>query len=125
MKSAGGGLAKFVVFDLIGSIVWFPAWWYTTGLRQLLQWVGRSLRYRVRAYGFSIWIKNFFVPMYGQYDISGRLISVLMRFVVLIGRSIALLVEAIIYLGAVFLWLVSPIAIILFLLLNGATLFSL
>ena len=118
-------MAKFVVFDLIGSIVWFPAWWYTKGLRQLLQWVGRSLRYRVRAYGFLIWVKNFFVPMYGQYDLTGRLISVFMRFVVLVGRGIALLVEAIVYLNVILLWIASPVVVLLLLFLNGATLISL
>lgn len=60
-----------------------------------------------------IWLKNFFVPMYGQYDWTGRLISVFMRLVILIGRFIALIVEAIVYVLLLGLWLASPPALLL------------
>ncbi|MEN9558024.1 MAG: hypothetical protein RL141_393 [Candidatus Parcubacteria bacterium] len=64
------------------------------------------LRYRARAYALGIWIRNFFVPMYGQYDWAGRLVSVFMRFVVLVGRGIALGVEAAVYGAGLLLWIV-------------------
>ena len=114
-------MAKFVIFDLLGSIVWFPIWWYTTGFRRLFHWAMMSLSYRAKSYGFSIWIRNFFVPMYGQRDIAGRLISVGMRFFVLIGRAIAIGVEALVYLGALLVWLATPFVIVLFIVVNLTT----
>ncbi len=118
MKSASGAVAKFILFDLLGSIAWFPLWWYTRGFRDVFATLLRILKYRARAYGFGIWIRNFFVPMYGQHDLAGRLISVLMRTVVLIGRTFAIILEALVYLLGLLLWLAAPFLIILFIVTN-------
>lgn len=108
MLQGTGALARLLFVDLIGSVAWFPIWWYTTGLKKMIQWCLDGLHYRIRQYSFAVWIKNFFVPMYGQYDWQGRLISVLMRTVVLIGRSIALVAEALIYIVLVLAWAIVP-----------------
>ncbi len=108
MLQGTGALARLLFVDLIGSVAWFPIWWYTTGIKRMIQWCLDGLRYRVRQYSFAVWIKNFFVPMYGQYDWQGRLISVFMRTVVLIGRAIAIVAEATVYVLLVFVWAVLP-----------------
>jgi hypothetical protein len=114
MKSRVGAIAQLLFVDLIGSIAWFPVWWYTKGLQKVIQSAFNALRYRLQAYALKIWIKNFFVPMYGQYDWTGRLVSIFMRFVVIIGRSIAIVVEAWVYLIGIILWvLLPPVALIL------------
>lgn len=114
MLQGTGALARLLFVDLIGSVAWFPIWWYTTGLKKMIQWCLDGLHYRVRQYSFAVWIKNFFVPMYGQYDWQGRLISVLMRTVVLTGRGVALVAEAVIYVFLVLAWaIVPPLAFIL------------
>lgn len=114
MKSRVGAVAELLIVDLAGSLIWFPVWWYTKGLQKVLNAALRSLQYRVRSYALVVWLKNFFVPMFGQYDIAGRLISVFMRLVVFIGRSIALIVEAIVYVIGIALWvLLPPIALIM------------
>lgn len=79
-----------------------------------------ALRYRSQAYAFRIWIRNFFVPMYGQYDLTGKLVSVFMRFFVLLGRGIAIAVEAIGYLVGLLIWMLIPAAALFFLLANVA-----
>ncbi|MDD2731379.1 MAG: hypothetical protein PHW33_04640 [Candidatus Portnoybacteria bacterium] len=114
MLQGTGALARLLFVDLIGSVAWFPIWWYTTGIKRMIQWCLDGLNYRVRQYAFAVWIKYFFVPMYGQYDWQGRLISVFMRTVVLIGRAIALVAEALAYVFLVFVWaLLPPLAFIL------------
>ncbi|MBM3205068.1 hypothetical protein FJZ48_03770 [Candidatus Uhrbacteria bacterium] len=116
MKSNAGAVARYLFLDLAGSLIHFPFWWYTKGFFDVLQWVGRSCSFQWKSYGITLWMKNFFVPMYGQYDFSGRLVSVIMRFVVLIGRLIVFVVFALAYLLAVVAWLVIPIvALLLFL----------
>lgn len=111
-------LFQFLFVDVIGSVLYFPIWWYTEGFFEVVNWSRRSLAYRWRAYSFALWLKNFFVPMYGQYDWAGRLVSVFMRFVVLIGRGIAFIAEAIGYLFIIALWLALPAFAFLFFFLN-------
>src|SRR5438105_6032659 len=75
MKSRVGAVAHLLFVDLLGSIAWFPIWWYTKGLAAVSAKALAALRYRAQAYSFAIWIRNFFVPMYGQHDLTGRLVS--------------------------------------------------
>lgn len=103
-----------ILFDLVGSVAWFPIWWYSRGLFGLIGWMKRELQYRVRAYAFAVWIKNFFVPMYGQHDWVGRIISVFMRFFVILGRGIALGIETVLYGIGIILWALAPIIAIAF-----------
>lgn len=109
MHSRMGAVARFLIVDLFGSVAWFPVWWYTKGLGRVLLWVRRALQYRASSYAFRIWIKNLFVPMYGQHDWTGRLVSVFMRVVVLVGRSIAFVVEALVYGFGIIVWIAAPI----------------
>ncbi|MDQ7814914.1 MAG: hypothetical protein RDU25_03880 [Patescibacteria group bacterium] len=111
-------LGKYLLIDLLGSIAWFPVWWYTVGLKRQAVKAVRALEYRYQAYGFRIWIRNFFVPMYGQYDFGGRAISILMRFVVLIGRGIALVVEGLVLSLGVAVWAAAPTLFLVFALTN-------
>lgn len=119
MKSRVASIGKLLVLDLAGSVVWFPVWWYTRGLQSLLNIVFRTISYRIREYSFVVWIRNFFVPMYGQYDWTGRLISVLMRFVVLVGRCIALLIEILLYTLGIAVWLLFPLITLLMVFQSG------
>lgn len=112
MTSYLGAIVKLFSVDFVGSIVWFPVWWYTRGLRKVCRLAFAALCYRWKSYAFAIWAKNFFVPMYGAHDIWSRLISILMRSVVLLGRLIALCVEAILYAVGILLWIATlPAAI--------------
>lgn len=79
-----------------------------------------DLRYRARAYGFRIWIRNFFVPMYGQHDLTGRIVSVAMRTVVLCGRGFAFIIEALLCAGIIFIWMAVLPALVIFLVINLA-----
>jgi hypothetical protein len=108
MSAAPLELTKFVLSETVGSVLRFPMWWYSDGLLRLAKWVVRKLNYRWRAYSFVIWIRNLFVPMYGQYDWSGRLVSFIMRVVVLIGRGIGLFFEAFAYLVLAFAYVLTP-----------------
>lgn len=108
MNSRAGMILKLVAVDLLGSVVWFPFWWYTKGLSLVSVKVFNALRYRAQSYAFILWLKNFFTPMYGQNDWAGRLVSVLMRLVVFVGRLVAFAVEALIYGVGLILWMLAP-----------------
>ncbi len=104
---------RYIVVDALGSVLYFPAWWYTTGFVSVLGWYHRTLSYQWRSYGFAIWMRNILVPMYGQYDWTGRLISFVMRVVVLIARFFAFIALSLVYGLAVVLWLIGPIVCLL------------
>ncbi|GMU25467.1 MAG: hypothetical protein AMXMBFR16_03720 [Candidatus Uhrbacteria bacterium] len=119
MKSRMGAVAQLLFVDLLGSIAWYLIWWYTKGLQKVVRAAIQQLEYRFRSYAFGIWIRNFFVPMYGQYDWSGRLISVFMRFFVILGRGIAIVFESLVYAAGVVLWIIAPPAALLLALYSG------
>ena len=109
------GLIRLFLSETFGSIIRFPFWWYTEGLIEAVRWCARGLRYRWESAGIMVWVRNFFVPMYGQYDFAGRLVSVVIRFFVLIGRLIAIVFETMGYALILTAWLLLPlISLILF-----------
>ena len=107
-------VVSYFFIDLAGSIARFPLWWYTTGFLGAARWANAGLRYRWRGYAIGLWVRNFLVPMYGQYDWTGRLISVLVRFAVIVGRLIAFTAEAIAYGILIIFYLAAPPLFFLF-----------
>ena len=101
---------RLFLSETLGSVIRFPFWWYTEGLVEAARWCARGLRFRWESAGIVVWVKNFFVPMYGQHDLAGRLVSVAMRFVVLIGRLIGLIVETVGYGLLLLTWVLLPIS---------------
>ena len=89
----------------------FPLWWYSRGLFVVLGGSFHSIKEQQRNLALDIWLKNIFVPMYGQYDIAGRIISFFMRLAQIIGRSVALAVWTVIVAAGIGLWLVLPVVI--------------
>ena len=107
MISKVRSVVSYFFIEGLGSVVYFPVWWYTKGWFGVLGSFGQALRYRWLSYGFRIWLKNFFVPMYGQHDWSGRLVSILIRFFVLVGRLIAFCIEALVYFVLAVAWIIA------------------
>lgn len=102
-----------IIISLLLEIVYFPIWWYSVGLVRTVRNVGRFWRSQERALGFTIWAKNILVPMYGQADFAGRLISFVVRLVQVVVRGLALLVLLALCLLLVILWLALPPFIVL------------
>lgn len=107
MASRVQSVLGYVFLDLVGSVLRFPIWWYTTGLMGTVRWVGRSLAFRWRSYDIALWIRFFFVPMYGSYDWTGRFVSVIMRFAVIVARMIGFAVETVCSLLLLVLWVIA------------------
>ena len=107
VRSAG----KAVFYDVGGGIVAAPIFWYTQGLVDAGKWCVRFWKDGWNRFGLGVWVKNIFVPMYGQQDITGRLISFFMRLVEIIYRFVVMII-----------WTIF--SIILFLLYIGGPLFA-
>jgi hypothetical protein len=91
-QNAGVLAIKYFFGDILVGLLLFPVWWYSSGFAFMLGWVGRSLSSANKWLSLGVWIKNLFVPMYGESGISGRLISFFMRSVIIFGKSFAFLI---------------------------------
>lgn len=101
-----------MIIDLLWHLVYFPVWWYTSGFKHALLYCFGLLKYGNGYLAPGLWIQNLFVPMFGQSDWQGRIVSVFMRFVNIIGRGLALLIWTAVVAVIFSLWLVWPIFVV-------------
>ena len=85
-------IAQRLLFETLLDIFYFPLWWYSGGLKHAFLWCIDVLKSGNNTLAPGLWLKNIAVPMYGQYDWQGRLISFFMRLVQVIFRGLALMV---------------------------------
>lgn len=105
-------LIEHLLAEALLDFVYFPIWWYSAGtLRAAKACVGYFQSGNARL-APGLWLQNIFVPMFGQYDWQGRIISFIMRVAQIIGRSLALLVWLGVCLALFFAWLVFPIFVV-------------
>ena len=102
---------KYVLIDLIGDILYWPLWWYSKGTVKAGLFCLNEIKAQEERLGVMIWIKNISTPMFGQYDIEGRLISFFVRIIQIIARIILLLVWAIFMIALFLGWLILPVVI--------------
>ena len=107
-------ILKIIFLDTILDILYFPLWWYSRGMILAIRWVGKSILELENFLGVGIWAKNIFTPMFGQYDLQGRIVSFFMRFFQIIFRSIAFLVFSGFYLVIFLVYFILPIVILYF-----------
>lgn len=101
-------LSKLSV-QVILDVVYFPLWWYSIGLLRVLKDLGIFLGERWTVIGAGVWLKNIFVPMYGQTDMVSRAISFVIRFIQIIVRFVVFILFVVISLVALFIWLALPV----------------
>ncbi len=103
-------IVSLLVLQKLGKdLLLMPVWWYTKGFGIFLRGLYESALSFDVAFGWSIWVKNMFTPLYGQTDFVGRVFSFFLRLVNSIVRGVALLVVIVFHLGLLFAWLVGPI----------------
>lgn len=111
--------ARYFVVDLFGGIAKFPFWWYSNGLVKMAQLVIGSVKGYAAMLSVRVWIKNIFVPMYGERDIQGRIISFFIRVVQILVRSFALFVFCLLSTLLFLLYLALPLFVLAELLYHG------
>lgn len=111
----------FTQMGLVGlrDIVSFPVWWYTKGIAYTTQKLVYSARRQAANFAVGLWVKNLFVPMYGQYDWQGRIISFFVRLVQIIVRSLAYATWLVMLAVTGVFYLCVPPLFVLFILLHA------
>jgi hypothetical protein len=97
-----------VTIDFFVDFVVAPVWWYTAGLLRAGRFCLSLVQQANGMFVPGLWARNMFVPMFGQTDFQGRMMSVLMRTVNMIIRGLLLFFWLIIVLFVFLLWVVIP-----------------
>ena len=106
-RSAG----KAVFGDVVGGLVYAPVFWYTRGLSDAAQYCLRLIVRRWYALGVGVWIANLFVPMFGQHDMAGVLISFFMRLVQIFARGLVMILWTLLVIILFIAYLVVPVLV--------------
>ncbi len=109
MNNSNSSTTSIVIADIFWNILFFPIWWYSIGLVEFLKKIKVFLSDKQKSLGLFVWIKNIFVPMYGQKDFQGVMISIVMRFIQIVFRFLAMVFWCLVSFVAVLAWLSFPI----------------
>ncbi len=96
-------------FDTLVDAAYAPIWWYTSGARWIISRLFSSIRAMWVETNIAIWIKNLFVPMYGQRDAWSRGISIGLRFLTILAKLIQVFAWSIGALIIFCVWLAAPL----------------
>jgi hypothetical protein len=91
-----------LILEFLLDVVRFPGWWYSSGLRSAAVWCWQGFGSTRARVSLGLFLRHFFTPMYGDYSFSGRAISLLMRFFLVIFKFLRLVLAA----GWYLLWFV-------------------
>jgi hypothetical protein len=112
MNNAFMSALKYVFLELIGKLLYFPVWWYSSGTKKVLLFAGREISGVANALGIVILFKNLLKPMYGDYSKSGRIISFFVRIVQYIFLLIAITIWSLLMALLFIVWLLLPIIVL-------------
>lgn len=79
-----------LIAEFFLDFLYFPIWWYTKGAIKAFRVYKDALVHVNFRFAPGLWLKNLFTPMYGQRDWEGRLVSIFIRFVNIVFRSLIL-----------------------------------
>jgi hypothetical protein len=100
-----------IFFSILKDIFFFPFWWYSFGLVKIAKKLVDFLIDRQKSLALFVWVKNIFVPMYGQRDIQGFIISFFIRLVQIIFRGLSLAFWIILSLLVFWVWILFPVLV--------------
>ena len=100
---------RLIVLDVVGNLLHFPIWWYSSGMKAAFFLALRQIRSMADYFALPILFKYWFKPMFGQSDVWGRLISFGVRTVQLIVFSIFQGIWSVLILALFLIWPLFPI----------------
>lgn len=101
-----------IIIEALLDLFYFPVWWFSFGIKRAILWCVEVFKTGNEWLAPGLWFANIAVPMYGQYDWQGRIISFFMRLVQIIFRLIGLTVWLMFCLVLFIVWILWPIVIV-------------
>lgn len=114
---------RLIFSEFFGGFLALPFWWYGRGLAIMAAWVRRSVREASELFALGVWVRNVFVPMYGETEWSGRLISFLIRIAMIVARGAAVALWSTVAVAGFAAYLVLLPAAVLGILYHGVGMF--
>ena len=111
-------LMKRIFLQSLIDIFYFPIWWYSKGTIKVLHALHEQFDHVSVKLAVGIWLRNLFVPMFGQTDWQGRLMSIFMRLVNVFFRSFALAIYVIALMLISITWVILPVFLLSFFILS-------
>lgn len=105
-------LAQRLLGEFLLDFLYFPIWWYTQGAKRVLLYLVHLFLSANARLAPGLWLKNIFVPMFGQSDFQGRLMSFFMRIVNVIGRSLVVILTGFILIVLFTSWVLFPLFLV-------------
>ena len=99
---------KFISLKIVGDLIYFPVWWYTVGLKERFFVFLKQMKNVER----RLLLKNMFVPMYGFYDFASRIISLVIRIIMLIFKTAAFFFWLAFYFLLLLIYILLPVFVI-------------
>jgi len=96
----------------IKNIFYFPVWWYSRGLKNRVIDVTQGIRGLARSLALKIMFTHLFSPMFGETSFSGRVISFVMRCLILVWRTFLFILGAAAWLLLLAIWVGLPVLIV-------------
>lgn len=112
MYSMGMGILKFFLYDILLDALYTPVWWYTGGLASIFRFFIRNARYGANVIGIGIWLKSLFKPMYGERTWQGRIVSFVMRLIVLVWDIVIYLILLSALVAILLAWILLPLLLV-------------
>lgn len=100
---------KYFFIDFFGSLLKWPVWWYSSGLVYVVKQLTLGVKGYSKSLAVGVWIRNLFVPMFGQNDWQSRLISFGMRVFQIIARSFFVALWTILMIAVFLVYIILPI----------------
>lgn len=103
---------KFILKNVILSILYFPLWWYSEGAFKILKKISTETTNFAHNLNLGILFKYLFKPMYGLTDVWSRIISFMVRIVHFCVLGSLALIWILILVIFFLLWLILPVFIV-------------
>lgn len=94
--------------ETLAELLLAPLWWYSYGLLKVLKWWAKEVKQGAHRLSLRILVSHWFVPMYGQYDTAGRIISFFFRTLMLIWNFIMMIIWLVIVTAALIIYIALP-----------------
>lgn len=75
------------------NLITFPLWWYSTGVRLMLDWNKRQFKFSLHQTGLLLFVRHLREPLYSDYTRSGIIIGAVLRVVILLFKLLLLAVR--------------------------------
>lgn len=96
----------------IESFLYLPYFWYVEGSATFLRTLYRLLIYLDQAFALTVMARLFFVPLFGDYTLMGRVLAIPFRIVRIISGVAAIVIAEAFLLFLFGVWLAFPLALV-------------